>query len=64
MPMFEVVSVVSLGQNRGHYVHCTDRFLLSIESPWDHRYQTARLESHGLAGYNCFRPTGSASIEL
>ena len=35
-----------------------------IGSPRDHRCQTASLKSHGLVGYNCFRPTGSTSIEL
>ena len=47
-----VVSVVSGGKNRGHNVCCTDRFLFSVGSSWDHRYQTASLKSQRLLCFN------------
>ena len=39
-------------------------FYFQIRSPRDHRYQTASLKRHGLAGYNCFQLTSPTSIEL
>ena len=59
-----ILKKITTKENRGHYVLCTDGFPFSIESPWDHSYQTASLTIHGLFGYNCFWPTSPTSIQL